>query len=192
MTSTHLYHRTACIIALFCSIYSLVPAQDKTTAAISDRKREKALRDNDRAAQEAMARDAKLFNSKQFRELESDYQTAAARYREADAKPALEAFLKKWSKGNRVGCATLYLAQKSTGEDREKLLRQCMDQFSDCYYLNGCQVGGLARLYLWDLLRSAGKSDEADKLLAELRSKYALCNDHSGKLLIDLIEATNP
>ncbi|MBX7209348.1 MAG: hypothetical protein K1X78_13605 [Verrucomicrobiaceae bacterium] len=162
-------------------------AADKGPPKPTPAKREKALRDNDRAAKEAMARDAKLFNARQFRELEDDYQTASARYREADAKTALETFLKKWTKGNRVGCATLYLAQKSNGDEREKLLRECIEKHGGCYYLNGAQVGGLARLYLWDTLKSSGRTEEADKLLGELKTKFALCNDHSGRLIIEIV-----
>lgn len=166
-------------------------AADKAAPAITERKREKALRDNDRAAQEAMARDAKVFSGKEFRELEEDYQAASARFREADAKAALEAFLKKWTKGNRVGCATLYLAQKSSGEEKEKLLRECIEKHSDCYYLNGAQVGGLARLLLWDFLKGAGRGDEAAKVLAEIQAKFALCNDHNGRLLADIVAGDN-
>lgn len=157
---------------------------------ISEAKKEKALRTNDRAAQEAMARDAKLFNNKEFSQLEADYQAASARYREPDAVEALQKFLARWTKGNRVGCATLYLAQKSCGPEREKLLQECIEKYSDCYYLNGCQVGGLARLFLLDSLKAAGKQTEADKLLAEIKDKYALANDHSGRLIIEILEAT--
>jgi hypothetical protein len=164
-----------------------VIAADTAASAITERKREKALRENDRAAEEAMARDSKTFSGKQFRELEADYQAASARFREADAKSALEAFLKKWTKGNRVGCATLYLAQKSSGEEKEKLLRECIERHSDCYYLNGAQVGGLARLFLWDHLTGAGRADEAAKVLTEIHAKFALCNDHSGRLLADIV-----
>lgn len=178
---------TTVVLATACP----VAAADKPASAITERKREKALRENDRAAEEAMARDVKIFNGKEFRELEADYQAASARFREADAKAALETFLTKWTKGNRVGCATLYLAQKSSGEQKEKLLRECIEKHSDCYYLNGAQVGGLARLFLWDFLKGAGRADEAAKMLAEIQEKFALCNDHSGRLLADIVAGDN-
>lgn len=182
---------SCCVVlaALGFAVSTPASAAPKAASAVTERKKEKALRDNDRAAQEAMARDAKLFNAREFRELESDYQAASARYREADAKTVLETFLKKWTKGNRVGCATLYLAQKSGGEEREKLLRECIEKYNECYYLNGCQVGGLARLHLWDALKGAGKTAEADKLMVELKDKYSLCNDHTGRLLIEIVDA---
>ena len=188
MKSLPVISQLVIITVLFLPLPMEVQGADVSAApAVTERKREKALRDNDRAAEEAMARDMKLFNNREFRELESDYQTASARYREADARTALETFLKKWTKGNRVGCATLYLAQKSTGEEREKLLGECIAKYSDCYYLNGAQVGGLARLYLWDHLKGTGRAADAAKLMEEIRGKYALCNDHSGRLLIDII-----
>jgi hypothetical protein len=177
-----------CIASLFASAFATDAKPE-----INDRKREKALRENDRNAEQAMARDMKLYNNREFRELETDYQAASARFREADAKTTLEAFLKKWAKGgNRVGCATLYLAQRSSGDDRERLLRECMTKHDECYYLNGARVGGLARLYLMSHLMGSGKADEAAKVRAEIEAKYALCNDHSGHLLIEVLQADKP
>lgn len=169
-----------------------VPGSDKSGSSISERKREQALRENKRAAQEAMARDAKTFRGKELRELETEYQVINDRYRDPEITDLLKAFLGKWDKGNRVGCSKLYLAKKSRGAEREALLRECITEFSDCYYLNGCQVGALARLHLWNDLKQAGKTEEADKLLAELKSKFALANTHTGELIIDLIESPMP
>jgi hypothetical protein len=174
------------IVALCAANFS-TQAADKAPPKLTPVKREKALRENDRTAHEAMDRDSRIFPLKKFHELEADYQAASDHFRKEDAKTGLETFLKKWTKGNRVGCATLYLAQKSKGEDREKLLRECIGKYSDCYYLNGAQVGGLARLFLWDDLKSAGKTDEAEKLLAELKTKFALCNDHNGHLIVEIV-----
>jgi hypothetical protein len=180
-------------IILLLGLATIQPVFGEEKSPITERKREKALRDNDREAEQAMARDMKLYNNREFRELETDYQAASARFREADAKTALEAFLKKWPKGgNRVGCATLYLAQRSSGEERERLLRECMAKHDECYFLNGARVGGLARLYLWNHLLGTGKADEAAKVRAEIETKYALCNDHSSKLLIDLLQTDAP
>ena len=182
-------HIITSIVILLSTLLPCANAADKPAAALSDAQRDSAKRDNKRAAREAMQRDTRLYSAKEYQEIEVEYQAAAARYREADVRTVLEAFLKKWTKGNRVGCATLYLAQKSSGEEREKLLRKCIAEFSDCYYLNGCQVGALARLHLWSSLKSGGKTAEADTLLAELKTKFPLANDHSGKVFADILEA---
>ena len=182
-------HIIISIAVLLSPIQPRAEAVDKAASALTDAQRDNAKRENKRAAREAMSRDARLYNAKEYMEIEADYHAAAARYREADARTVLEAFLKKWTKGNRVGCATLYLAQKSLGEEREKLLRQCISEFGDCYYLNGCQVGALARLHLWSSLKAGGKTAEADALLAELKTKFPLANDHTGKLFADILEA---
>jgi hypothetical protein len=169
-----------------------IHAAEKSALPVNERKKEKALRDNDRAAQEAMARDARLFGNKDFRDLEAEYQVINDKYRDPGIKELLDAFIKKWTKGgNRVGCATLYLAQKSGGAERERLLRQCIAQYDECYFLNGCQVGGLARVHLWNDLKATGKADEAAKLLEEIKAKYALANDHQGNLLIELVETSS-
>ena len=181
-------HIITSIALILSPLLPCAEAAEKPAPALSDTQRESAKRDNKRAAREAMQRDSRLYDTKQYQEIETDYQAAAARYREADVRTVLEAFLKKWTKGNRVGCATLYLAQKSRGEEREKLLRLCIADFSDCYYLNGCQVGALARLHLWSSLKTGGKTAEADTLLAELKAKFSLANDHTGKVFSDILE----
>ena len=180
-------HIITSIAILLSPLLPCAEAAEQPAPALTDAQRENAKRDNKRTARDAMLRDSRIYNAKEYQEIEADYQAAAARYREADVRTVLEAFLKKWTKGNRVGCATLYLAQKSRGEAREKLLRQCIVEFGDCYYLNGCQVGALARLHLWSSLKADGKTAEADALLAELKAKFSLANDHSGKVFSDIL-----
>ena len=106
-------------------------------------------------------------------------------YKAPNVKESLEAFIKKWKDGNRVGCATLYLAQKSGGSEREKLLEKCVKDYSDAYYLNGCAVGGLSRLYLASYYQQNGKASAAKKLVEEIKKNYAEAEDHSGRLIVD-------
>ena len=74
----------------------------------------------------------------------------------------------------------MYLAQKSGGAEREKLLEKCVKDFSDAYYLDGCSVGGLSRLYLAAYYQQNGKDSAVKKLVDEIEKNYAEATDHGG------------
>ena len=65
-------------------------------------------------------------------------------------------------------------------------MKTAMDDFSDCYYLNGCSVGGLSRLYLASHYKRTGKNEEALKLIEEIEKDYKDAQDHSGRPIIDM------
>lgn len=158
-------------------------AGDEKPRSPQDRDRIKAR--NDRKAQEAWMRDQKKRNAKDYAEMETQYQEINKKFKSPEVKNLLEAFIKKWKNGNRVGCATMYLAQKSSGPEREKLLEKCIKDYSDAYYLNGCSVGGLSRLFLAHHYEQSGKKSKAKKLAEEIQKSYADAEDHSGNLVID-------
>ena len=74
--------------------------------------------------------------------------------------------LEKYDKANRTGCATLYLGQASEGAERLEYLTRAVEKFSDCYYFNGCQVGGYGRYVLAMTLWEKGEKEKARALLA--------------------------
>jgi hypothetical protein len=153
--------------------------------ARSEQELERIQARNRRKAQEAWARDQKKRNAKDYAEMEAEYQEINKNYKAPNVMGLLEAFIKKWKNGNRVGCATLYLAQKTGGPEREKLLEKCVKDFSDAYYLDGCSVGGLSRLYLASWYQQNGKASAAKKLVEEIEKTYAEAEDHSGRLIVD-------
>jgi len=157
--------------------------EDKSARSKQDMERIRAR--NKRKAEEAWARDQKKRNAKDYAEMERQYQEINQNFKAANVKGLLEAFIEKWKDGNRAGCATLYLAQKSGGAEREKLLEKCVKDFSDAYYLDGCSVGGLSRLYLASHYQQNGKASAAKKLVEEIEKSYAEAADHSGGLIVD-------
>ena len=188
------------LIALLTSLLALSsPAlaalPPKSTAETKDAAKEKPARSesdlqrirdrNRRKAQEAWAQDKKKRNAKDYAEMESEYQEINKNYKADNVKDLLEAFIKKWKDGNRVGCATMYLAQKTNGPEREKLLKTCIDKFSDAYYLDGCSVGALSRLYMASWCQQNGKASEAKKLVEEIEKSWADAQDHSGNIIGD-------
>jgi hypothetical protein len=162
-----------------------IPDPQKEADKPSERDLERIRTRNRRKAEEAWARDQKKRNSKQYAEMETEYQQINKNFKAPNVKELLESFIKKWKDGNRVGCATMYLAQKSGGAEREKLLEKCIKEFSDAYYLDGCSVGGLSRLYLASYYRQNGKDSAATKLIEDLEKNYADAADHGGQLLVD-------
>jgi hypothetical protein len=160
-------------------------AGEKEKSARSAQDLERIRTRNKRKAEEAWAEDKKKRSAKDYAQMESEYQEINKNFKAANVKDLLEAFIKKWKDGNRVGCATMYLAQKSGGAEREKLLETCIKKFSDAYYLDGCSVGGLARFFQASSYQQSGKAAEAKKLIAEIEKSYDDAQDHSGNIIGD-------
>lgn len=163
--------------------------KEDSAEAIDQAKLEKIKEENLFKARERMSEDRNEYDNDQRGEIETLYQVANKNWRTTEAKESLERLVKKYKKANRTGCAVLYLGQMSTDEAREKYLRQAVDDFSDCYYGNGCQVGGYARYLLAAYLKDTGKTDEADKVIAEIEKDYATAIGHNGKLILSYVES---
>jgi len=133
-------------------------------------------------------KDSEKYSSEQIRDLENLYQVANKNWRSEEAKKSLEELLKKYPDTNRTGCAVLYMAQWAEGEEREKLLKEAMEKFDDCFYGDGVQVGAYARYLLGCYYFDKGEKEKAKTLFNEIFSKYPDAVDHSGELLADKIK----
>jgi cell division protein FtsB len=136
---------------------------------------------------ERMARDSKKYTRDQLREAETLYQAANKDWRSPVARASLEKMIATYPDLNRTGCATLYLAQWSKGEEREALLKTAIEKYGDCYYGNGVQVGAYARFLLALQLLEAKQADAARALFEEIRTDYADAIDHRGRSLVEQI-----
>ncbi len=154
-----------------------------------DRRLERLQKDNVEKARKRAAEDNKTYKAGELAEIESLYQVANKNWRTPEAKASLTKLLEKYDKSNRTGCATLYMGQMSTGQERLDYLNRAVDKFSDCYYLNGCQVGGYGRYVLALTLWESGDKEKAKALFAELKSKYKDAIDHKGRPMSQLAEA---
>ena len=96
--------------------------------------------------------------------------------------------IQKYPDINRTGCAVLYLAQMSQGDERAQYLQECIDKYNDCFYGDGSQVGAYARFLQAQDYKSQGDTEKAKALFDELKSKYPDAIDHRGDLLIDSIK----
>jgi len=100
--------------------------------------RRKALREQ---FEEKMAQDRRKYNQEQLSEAEALYQVANQKWGSPEATESLQKMIEKYPDIDRTGCATLYVAQKSQGEERARYLRDCIEKFNDCRYGDGVQVG---------------------------------------------------
>lgn len=139
-------------------------------------------------AHNRMIMDAETHPRHDLNIIEKLYQTANQDWNSEDAKKAVALLQERYPRANRTGCATLTLAQSSDGDEQLKLLQQSIDQYADCYYGNGVQVGPYARLYLAMRYKTDNKDKKANKLFTEIRTRFPNAVDHKGNLLSSHLE----
>ena len=135
-----------------------------------------------------MAQDRNNYTQQQLNEAEQLYQVANKKWGTPEVVESLKTMIKKYPNLDRTGCAVLYVAQMSKGEDRAKSLQDCIDEYNDCFYGDGVQVGVYARFLLAEDYKSQGEPEKAKALFDEIKSKYADAIDHGGNLLVKNIE----
>ncbi len=135
------------------------------------------------------AADRAKHTQEQLREAEGLYQVANQKWGTSEATESLQAMIQKYPDINRTGCAVLYVAQMSKGDDRAKNLQDCIEKYNDCMYGDGVQVGAYARYLLMFDCRSNGDIKKADELASEIKNKFSDAVDHSGNLLVDNLKA---
>lgn len=138
-------------------------------------------------AKKRMRKDTQIYSKPELREIERLYQVANEHWKTEEGKDSLKELVEKYDKANRTGCALLYLGQMSQGEEREEYLKEAIEDFSDCYYGDGVQVGPYARYHLAYHYRRSGKENEAADLFEEIGELYPHAIDHRGALLSALI-----
>jgi len=153
---------------------------------------EKAERESQLALQQQQARlrmrkDADNYSRNELQEIEKLYQVANKKWGTKEAQESLQKLVEKYDKANRTGCAILYLGQMSKGDDQVKHLQQAIEDFDDCFYGDGVQVGAYARFMLGHVYLKGDKLQEAEKLFDELREGYAGAIDHRGNLLLAML-----
>lgn len=120
---------------------------------------------------------------KDFSDIETLYQAASKQTDPDQRIEALKALIQKYPKANRSGCAVLYIGQAAQGQEKEEYLRKAINEYGDCWYGDGVQVGAYARFYLgYDYLKQ-NKTAEAEKLFSELRKDYPDAINHKGRPL---------
>ncbi|WP_035615867.1 hypothetical protein [Haloferula sp. BvORR071] len=158
--------------------------------AANEKKLEKLREENVAKAKKRGSEDKSAYKPEELQEIESLYQVANKNWRSDEAKTSLKKLIDKYDKANRTGCATLYMGQMSEGKERIEYLTKAVEKFSDCYYYDGCQVGGYGRFVLALTLWESGEKEKAQKVLGELKTKYKDATDHKGRPMGEIAEAT--
>lgn len=130
--------------------------------------------------------DLKKYPKEKIQAIEKEYQEISRKLGTPEGKKMLAEFIKTYPDINRTGCALLYLANISTGEEADKLYQEAIAK-GDCWYFDGVQVGAYARFLLGINLWKAGKKKEAEVLFNEIRKNYPDAISHRGKLLTSMI-----
>jgi hypothetical protein len=136
-----------------------------------------------------MSQDEQKYTRDQLHEAEQLYQVANQKWGTPEAIASLQVMIKKYPGLDRTGCGLLYLAQMSKGDERARYLQDCIDNYNDCFYGDGVQVGAYARFLLAEDYKEAGETEKAKALYAEIKGNYADAVDHGGRLLVDSIKA---
>ena len=160
---------------------ALAPVMEKA-------KTEQIVAEQRTKARKRMRKDSDIYSGNELKEIESLYQIANKQWRTEEGKDSLKVLIEKYDNANRTGCALLYLGQMSQGEEREKYLSQAIEDFSDCYYGDGVQVGAYARYHLAYHYRKARDETKAAELFEELEELYPNAINHKGQLLSAVIE----
>lgn len=167
------------LLTLACSLISplALPPQEPTPTIETLRAR----------AQERMRQDLSIYSREDFRALEELYQSANRNLRAPEAKAILERVVKEYPKSNRAGSAILYLAQLSSGAERERHLKAAIEDHGDTWYGDGVQVGAFARAQLAQYYAATGRLEDARKLAKEVEDRFPGAVDHGGRPLADLL-----
>ncbi|MDF1815457.1 MAG: M56 family metallopeptidase, partial [Verrucomicrobiales bacterium] len=140
---------------------------------------EQTLRKNRDSAAARAEMDRGRYARKEFLEIE-------ARYRKAvnGTLEELEEFVTAFPGSNRTGCAVLLLGRRSeTDHDKEKWLKEAIENYSDCYYPDGVQVGPYARFFLAHLYQAQGKTKQAGEIFAAIKDGFPEAVSHDRTLL---------
>jgi hypothetical protein len=138
-------------------------------------------------AQERMRQDLAIYSSTDLRALEELYQSANRNLNSPDAKPILQRVLREYPKSNRAGSAVLYLAQLSSGAEREEYLKTAIREHENTWYGDGVQVGAFARAQLAAFYAAAARMPEATTLAKEISERFPGAVDHSGRPLEEML-----
>jgi tetratricopeptide (TPR) repeat protein len=141
-----------------------------------------------RRAQVRVAYDRQNYEPEDIAKAEKMYVQASEKLSSKESKALLDRVVSEYPRLNRAGCAQLYRAQQEKGAEKERLLKDCIRRFSDCYYLDGTQVGPYAMFQLANYYQQWGRRAEARRLFDRIYDEYPDAVDHRGDLLINVSE----
>lgn len=123
--------------------------------------------------------DRKIFTKAEQAEIDREYREAVS-----GTVDELREFVERYPGSNLTGCAFLLLARKETTHaEKERLLLEAIENYNDCYYRNGIQVGPYARFFLAHIYMAQRRYEKAKQLLETVRTEYPEAIAHKRTLL---------
>lgn len=123
-------------------------------------------------ARRRKALDDERFGHRVVKNIDSDYATAKELpWKSAEQQQAYQRLLEQYPQSNQAGCACYELGEITTGVQRNAYLRRAMDEFADCWFYNGTQVGPAA-MYMLVLEYRRLHDATAEKLERDLKARY--------------------
>ena len=135
-------------------------------------------------ARARMADDSKIYSDAELDVIENLYQVANSKWGTPEAVESLKTMTSKYKKSNRTGCAILYLGQMSTGDEQVANLKRSIDEYGDCFYGDGVQVGAYARFVLANVYLQKGEKEKSEKLIKEIKTLFPDSVGHDGNSLV--------
>ncbi len=134
------------------------------------------------------AQDENVFGAEKVREIELAYREATRQYGTPASIEPMKQFVAKYPKSNRAGCVVLYLAETTTGKEREAYLKTAIADYSDTLPGDLKEVGANARFELGMSYLDKGRRSEAKELFQQIRTQYpdSLARG-DGKSLVEIL-----
>jgi len=133
-----------------------------------------------------IAADREKYSQDEILEAEKLYRVISQKPGTPEAADSFKTLREKFPENNRTGCASLYMAQRTQGEDRIKKLEECIEKYGDCMYGDGVQVGAYARHLLAREYMIHNETKKAEQFFSEIKTNYSDALDHSGNLLSEI------
>ena len=139
------------------------------------------------AARARIARDAMFYSREERIEIDKLYKSWKTKKGKERQAVAIT-MLRRFPKANPTGCVQYLLALDSARQKRIRLLKQVIQNHNDCWFVNGMQVGAMARYHLINILMETGKQEESEKYREELKTSFPDAIDGTGKRISELLK----
>jgi hypothetical protein len=119
--------------------------------------------------------------------IEALYQSANSHLRSPEARDRLQELVLKYPRANRTDCAVLYLAQASSGDERQRLLKKAIENHNGAFYGDGPRSARSPERCWRSTNANTDRREQALALAAAVEKQFPGAVDHSGARLTDTL-----
>ena len=148
---------------------------------------QRTIQELQQAARARIARDSMFYSREERIEIDNLYKSWKTRKGKERQAVAIT-MLRRFPKANPTGCVQYLLALDSARQKRIRLLKQVIQNYDDCWFGSGVQIGAMARYHLINILMETGKKEEAEKYREELKTSFPDAIDGTKKRISELLK----